>query len=224
MRKLLITIDGPAGAGKSTVSRLLAERLGYRYVDTGALYRGVAVAADRQGVDPADDAALGRLLAGLELRFRPQAGGQRLLDGGRDITEAIRTPAISMLASAVSARPVVRAHLLEVQRALGRERAAVFEGRDMGTVVFPEADVKFFLSASEPARARRRFDELCAKGGSACLEEVERDMRQRDRQDSTRAIAPLAPAPDAVLIDSSAMTVAEVLERMHAHVLEVLSR
>lgn len=224
MRKLLITIDGPAGAGKTTVSRALAERLGYRYVDTGALYRGVAVAADRQGVDPADDAALGRLLAGLELSFRLQAGGQRLFDGGRDITAAIRTPAISMLASAVSARPVVRAYLLEAQRALGRERAAVFEGRDMGTVVFPEADVKFFLSASEQARARRRFDELRAKGGSACLEEVERDMRQRDRQDCTRAIAPLTPAPDAVLIDSSEMTVAEVLERMLAQVLEVLSR
>ncbi len=129
-----------------------------------------------------------------------------------------------MLASTVSARPVVRTYLLEVQRALGREKAAVFEGRDMGTVVFPEAEAKFFLSASEQARARRRFEELRAKGGSAGLEEVERDMRQRDRQDSTRAIAPLAPAPDAVLIDSSEMTVAEVLERMHAHVLEVLSR
>jgi CMP/dCMP kinase len=221
VRKLLITIDGPSGAGKSTVSRLLAERLGYRYVDTGALYRGVAVVADRRGVDPADDAALEGVLAGLELRFEPHAGGQRLLADRLDITEAIRTPAVSMLASAVSARPVVRAFLLEVQRALGREKAAVFEGRDMGTVVFPEADVKFFLSASEAARARRRFEEIRAKTG-ASLEEVERDMRRRDRQDSTRALAPLTPAPDAVAVDSTDLSILEVVDCMHARVRAVL--
>jgi len=217
MRKLLITIDGPAGAGKTTVSRLLAGRLGYRYIDTGALYRGVAVAARRRTVDPQDDAALGRLLEGIDLNFLPGEGGQRLTAGGEDITEDIRTPEISMLASAVSARPVVRAYLLKVQRELGRQKGAVFEGRDMGTVVFPEAEVKFFLSASESTRALRRFAEIQAKTG-ASLEEVERDMRLRDEQDSTRALAPLAPAPDAIRIDSTGLGIDQVVDLMVAHI------
>jgi len=217
MRKLLITIDGPAGAGKTTVSRLLAGRLGYRYIDTGALYRGVAVAARRRTVDPQDDAALGRLLEGIDLNFLPGEGGQRLTAGGEDITEDIRTPEISMLASAVSARPVVRAYLLKVQRELGRQKGAVFEGRDMGTVVFPEAEVKFFLSASESTRALRRFAEIQAKTG-ASLEEVERDMRRRDEQDRTRALAPLAPAPDAIRIDSTGLGIDQVVDLMVAHI------
>ena len=217
MRKLLITIDGPAGAGKTTVSRLLAGRLGYRYIDTGALYRGVAVAARRRTVDPQNDAALGRLLEGIDLNFLPGEGGQRLTAGGEDITEDIRTPEISMLASAVSARPVVRAYLLKVQRELGRQKGAVFEGRDMGTVVFPEAEVKFFLSASESTRALRRFAEIQAKTG-ASLEEVERDMRLRDEQDSTRALAPLAPAPDAIRIDSTGLGIDQVVDLMVAHI------
>ena len=217
MRNLLITIDGPAGAGKTTVSRLLAGRLGYRYIDTGALYRGVAVAARRRTVDPQDDAALGRLLEGIDLNFLPGEGGQRLTVGGEDITEDIRTPEISMLASAVSARPVVRAYLLKVQRELGRQKGAVFEGRDMGTVVFPEAEVKFFLSASESTRALRRFAEIQAKTG-ASLEEVERDMRLRDEQDSTRALAPLAPAPDAIRIDSTGLGIDQVVDLMVAHI------
>ena len=217
MKKLLITIDGPAGAGKTTVSRLLAGRLGYRYIDTGALYRGVAVAARRLSVDPQDAAALGRLLEGIDLNFLPGEGGQRLTSGGEDITEDIRTPEISMLASAVSARPVVRAYLLKVQRELGRQKGAVFEGRDMGTVVFPEAEVKFFLSASESTRALRRFAEIQAKTG-ASLEEVERDMRLRDEQDSTRALAPLAPAPDAIRIDSTGLGIDQVVDLMVAHI------
>jgi cytidylate kinase len=223
LRNLLITIDGPAGAGKTTVSRLLAGRLGYRYIDTGALYRGVAVAARRRTVDPQDDAALGRLLEGIDLNFLPGEGGQRLTVGGEDITEDIRTPEISMLASAVSARPVVRAYLLKVQRELGRQKGAVFEGRDMGTVVFPEAEVKFFLSASESTRALRRFAEIQAKTG-ASLEEVERDMRRRDEQDSTRALAPLAPAPDAIRIDSTGLGIDQVVDLMAAHIQARLER
>jgi cytidylate kinase len=223
MRKLLITIDGPAGAGKTTVSRWLAGRLGYRYIDTGALYRGVAVAARRRTIDPQDDVALGRLLEGLDLNFQPHESGQRLTADGEDITEAIRTPEISMLASTVSARPLVRAYLLKIQRELGRQKGAVFEGRDMGTVVFPGAEVKFFLSASESTRALRRFAEIQTKTG-ASLEEVERDMRRRDEQDRTRALAPLTPADDAIRIDSTDLTIEQVVEQMLAHVKLVLNR
>lgn len=223
VKKLLITIDGPAGAGKTTVSRLLAGRLGYRYIDTGALYRGVAVAASRRTIDPQDDAALGRLLEGIDLNFQPHESGQRLTVGGEDITEDIRIPEISMLASTVSARPVVRAYLLKIQRELGRQKGAVFEGRDMGTVVFPEAEVKFFLSASEATRALRRFAEIQTKTGTS-LEEVERDMRRRDEQDSTRALAPLTPAADAIRIDSTGLSIERVVEQMLAHVKSVLNR
>ena len=223
MRKLLITIDGPAGAGKTTVSRQLAGRLGYRYVDTGALYRGVAYVARRHGIAPQDDAALGRRLNGLELIFEPAESGQRLLADGEDITELIRTPEISMLASAVSARPLVRDYLLKVQRELGRRKGAVFEGRDMGTVVFPEADVKFFLSAAEQIRAQRRFAEIQAKTG-ASLEEVERDMRLRDEQDSTRSVAPLKAADDAIRIDSSDLSIEQVVAQMLVRVQQVLDR
>jgi cytidylate kinase len=223
MRKLLITIDGPAGAGKTTVSRMIAERLGYRYVDTGALYRGVAYVAQRRGIAPHDDEALGRLLEGLKLNFKPTVSGQRLLADGEDITDVIRTPKISMLASAVSAQTRVRAYLLRVQRELGRQKGAVFEGRDMGTVVFPEADVKFFLSASEQIRAQRRFAEIQAETG-ASLDQVERDLRRRDEQDRTRALAPLKAAEDAVWIDSTDLSIEQVVVQMLARVQEVLNR
>ncbi|MBW2517196.1 MAG: (d)CMP kinase, partial [Deltaproteobacteria bacterium] len=160
MKKLLITIDGPAGAGKTSVSRALARRLGYRYVDTGALYRGVAFEVKRQGIDPESEAALAALCDRIQLAFKQEGDGMRLYSASTDISDLIRTPEISMLASAVSAKPVVRKYLLSVQKDIGRRKAAVFEGRDMGTVVFPEADVKFFLDASSQTRARRRYDEL----------------------------------------------------------------
>ncbi len=216
-RKLLITIDGPAGAGKTTVSRALADRLGYRYIDTGALYRGVALAAKSQKIDPQNDVQLAQLCGKLKLTFIKNKKELRLLSNGDDITDYIRTPEITMLASAISARPVVRQYLLDLQRALGNEKSAVFEGRDMGTVVFPDADVKFFLNASTRKRAQRRFNEL-KTDGSQTLDQVERDIQQRDQNDSAREIAPLKPAQDAIVIDSTDMTVAQVVAEMLPHI------
>ncbi len=209
----MITIDGPAGAGKTTVSRALADRLGYRYIDTGALYRGVALAAQIREVDPQDDGALKSLCTGLDLNFIQHQDGLRLYLNGEDISDRIRTPEITMLASAISARPVVRAFLLALQKDLGAEKDAVFEGRDMGTVVFPEADVKFFLDASPRTRAQRRYAEQKSKS-SQTLDEVERDIQRRDRNDSTRDVAPLKPAADAIVIDSTQMGVDEVVNFM----------
>jgi cytidylate kinase len=218
-RDLIITIDGPAGAGKTTVSRKLAEALGYRYIDTGALYRAIALAASEKGVAADDDASLDTLCANLDLEFTLEENRLRLMLDGRDITDRIRSPQITMLASAISARPVVRSHLLTVQRNLGASRRAVFEGRDMGTVVFPDADVKFFLSADPSIRARRRYEELMAKGGKApSLPSVEQDMAKRDRDDSTRRSAPLKPAADAIHIDSSTLGIDGVVALMLEHI------
>lgn len=221
MKELLITIDGPAGAGKTTVSRALADRLGYRYIDTGALYRAVALAAKSRQIDPGDDAALQQLCSELNLEFREINGEQRLFSNGQDVTDYIRTPEVTMLASAVSARPVVRDYLLGLQRSLGARKAAVVEGRDMGTVVFPDADVKFFLSASTEARALRRYEELRQKSKIAPRrEDVERDMRQRDKNDSSRKVAPLKAADDAIVIDSTQLTVDAVVDLMVTHILK----
>ncbi len=216
-KDLLITIDGPAGAGKTTVSRMLAARLGYTYVDTGALYRGVAVAVQRAGIAPDDDAALEKLGREIELRFKIFDDQPRLLLNNVDITDEIRDPEITMLASAVSARPVVRSCLLGLQRALGRRKAAVFEGRDMGTVVFPDADVKFYLDADPKARVQRRYNELAPQKNIA-LADIEKDMCQRDRNDSNRQAAPLKPAPDAIFVDSTHMSAEQVVASMEQHI------
>lgn len=217
MKKLLITIDGPAGAGKTSVSRALAERLGYRFIDTGALYRGVAYEVKRQGIDPENDSDLAALCDRLQLAFKLQANEPRLYSGDTDISDHIRAPEISMLASAVSAKSVVREYLLNVQKDIGRQKAAVFEGRDMGTVVFPEADIKFFLDASSQTRAQRRYAEIKSKSDQS-LEQVEKDMQRRDRNDSTRSLAPLKPAYDAIIIDSTDLSIQEVVDSMLAHI------
>jgi len=212
-KSIVITIDGPAGAGKTTVSRILAKSLGFRYIDTGALYRGVALAAKERGISSDDDSALEKMCRNLSLRFELISNQLKLFSGDRDITEHIRTPEITMMASAVSSRPVVREFLLDLQRSIGKEKQVVFEGRDMGTVVFPDAEVKFFLDASPYTRAVRRFNEM-KNSSSQTLEEVERDIIQRDRNDSTRTAAPLKPAEDAVRIDTTELPLEEVVKTM----------
>jgi cytidylate kinase len=213
LKPLIITIDGPSGAGKTTVSKLLAHRLGYRYIDTGALYRGVALEAMSSGLNPDDDTGLENVLSSLKMKFVSGEKGLRLISNDSDITDKIRTPEISMFASAASARPVVRNFLLDLQRNLGRKKGVVFEGRDMGTVVFPDADVKFYLDASHKTRSLRRYQELKSET-SQTLQDVEKDIRRRDKNDSARDLAPLKPAEDAVIIDSTHLSARDVVDRM----------
>lgn len=219
-RGVVVAIDGPAGAGKSTVSRMLADRLGYALVDTGALYRAVALAARDAGVSWDDGPALGRLAAALRFALVPDGGKVELeVDGARP-GMALRTPEISSGASQVSRHADVRAALLDIQRSLGKDGGVVLEGRDIGTVVFPDAEVKVFLTASDDERARRRMRELRARGDEAQHAEVLRDMKERDTRDSTRAVAPLKQAEGAVLLDSSDLTLDEVVERIADRVAE----
>jgi cytidylate kinase len=214
--RLVVAIDGPAGAGKSSVSKLLTRALGYRLLDTGALYRSVALLAKRAQVAWDDAPGLAAIAAGLEVSFSLQGDTNHITVNGEDVTEAIREPDISQGASKVSALPPVREALLDLQRRLGAEGGVVAEGRDVGTVVFPNAEAKFFLTASEAVRAERRFLELQAKGVEATLEETHREMVERDERDSKRAVAPLLQAEDAVLVDSSGRTLEEVVAEMVA--------
>jgi cytidylate kinase len=221
-RPFIVAIDGPAGAGKSTVSKILARRLGFSLVDTGAIYRCVALSARREGIALDDDAALEALLGRIHVSFRVMGEDNHVFLGGEDVSAEIRLPEVSMGASAVSGRPVVRAGLLEVQRrlALEAETGAILEGRDIGTVVFPDADAKFFLEASPEVRARRRYEELFQKGTERALEEVLADQNKRDRDDSQRAVAPLKAAEDAVRLDSSRIPLSEVVHQLEKVVRE----
>jgi len=211
---LVITIDGPAGSGKSTVSRLLARRLKVLYLDTGAMYRAVALKAKREGVDLKDREKISKLCRDLELHFKTTDGTARLFVGAEDISAAIRSPEMDMLSSAVSALKEVREAMTLLQRKMAEQGGVVAEGRDMGTVVFPDADYKFFVNADPGVRAGRRYRERLERGESVSRGEVEKELRKRDDQDMTRALAPLVPAKDAIIIDTTHLTVEEVVEKM----------
>jgi CMP/dCMP kinase len=207
----MVTVDGPAGSGKSSVSRSVARRLGYVYLDTGAMYRAVALAAKRVGADLGNGPGLGDLCRGLDLSFVSEGNGTRLLMGQEDISRAIRTPEMDLLSSAVSALPEVRRSMTELQRRMGAAGGMVAEGRDMGTVVFPEARHKFFLTASPEVRAERRYRERLDRGEEVSLSRVAEELERRDRQDESRAIAPLRAAEDARVIDTTGLTLEQVI-------------
>ena len=211
---LVIAIDGPSGAGKSTVARLLARALGYTYIDTGAMYRAIGWQAQQHGIDPVNEPALSGLCERTEVTITHDSDEQRVLVNGFDVTGEIRTPEMGMMASAVSKSPAVRMRLLALQRGLGSQGGVVMDGRDIGTVVFPDADFKFYLDASAEERGRRRWQELRDKGMSVDRAAITDEIRARDRQDSSRKIAPLKRASDARYLDSSAMTTDEVLREM----------
>ncbi|HTP65515.1 MAG TPA: (d)CMP kinase [Geobacteraceae bacterium] len=211
---LIIAIDGPSGAGKSTITRLLADKLGYIHIDTGAMFRTVALAAERSGMAIDDEKALAGLCHRVAITFAHSAGGSRVLLDGEDVSEAIRTPGISLLTSAVSAVKCVRDCMLESQREMGKSGGVVLEGRDIGTVVFPDAEVKFFLTASAEERGHRRFLELKAKGEDVSLQGTIAEVARRDAQDEQREHAPLRKAADAIDIDSSGLSIEEVLAFM----------
>lgn len=222
MKMKSVAIDGPAGAGKSTIARELASQLGYIYVDTGALYRAIGLFVLSRGADVKNENAIKGLLLGLKVEIRFVDTEQRVYLNDEDVTSKIRTEAVSMAASAVSALPAVRAFLLETQREIARNNNVIMDGRDIATVVLPEADVKIFLTASPEERARRRYEELIAKGVSADYEAVLSDLKERDYNDSHREIAPLKPAEGSILVDTTGNELEESVEILKGIVREKL--
>jgi cytidylate kinase len=222
-RRVVVTIDGPAGAGKSTVAKRLAAELGYRLLDTGAIYRSVALLARRQEIPWTEGGRLGELARELQIRFELQGEVNHVLVADEDLTGEIRSPEISQGASRVSGHPEVRAALLELQRRLGAGGGVVVEGRDTGTVVFPAAEAKFFLTASPEIRATRRVEELRAAGKEVDFETTVREIRERDKLDSERPVAPMVAASDAVHVDSSGVPLEQVVEKLAARVRSVVA-
>lgn len=207
-----IALDGPSGAGKSTLAKAVAEKMGIVYVDTGALYRAIGLYVYRAGTDPKDEKAVGLLLPQIKLTLVFENGTQKVMLCGEDVGGLIRTQEMSRYASDVSALPCVRAFLLDTQRSIAKTQNVVMDGRDIGTVIIPDADVKLFVTASPEARAERRFNELLSKGQTVTLDEVRKTMAQRDKNDSERKIAPAVPAADAVIFDNSGMTPGEMTD------------
>jgi cytidylate kinase len=211
---LTIAIDGPSGAGKSTVARSLAERLGYTYIDTGAMYRSVALRVKEKGISIEDKFALNQLASSLQIAFFTEKEQTHVLCDGEDITEAIRTPEISRLASSISKQKGVREALVQMQREMGKEGGVILEGRDIGTVVFPDADVKFYLDADSDERVRRRYEEMVEKGVKVDIKETEEELVRRDHNDMHRIHSPLKKAEDALFIDSTHRSAEEIVEEM----------
>ncbi len=224
-RNYAIAIDGPAGSGKSTMARRVAKDLGFVYVDTGAIYRTVGYHMDFYGIGPKDTDGITRLIGDVNIAIEYDADGlQHMILNGRDVTEEIRTPEMSKIASVISAQKVVRDYLLDMQRQLARTHNVVMDGRDIGTVVLPGADVKIFLTADPEVRARRRFDELTAKGEKVQYEKVLQDLIARDEQDKNRKIAPLRPAKDAVHLDTTDLDIEQAAAAMESIIKEKLGQ
>jgi len=213
-KKLIVAIDGPSGAGKSTLSKALSRKLDYLNIDTGAMYRSVALLAQRRGINLHDDAALKKLCDGLSIDFVRENEIEKVLANGVDVSEEIRTPDISLLTAQVATSPSVREAMLQMQRKMGESGGVILEGRDIGTVVFPYAEVKFFLSATAEARGQRRYEELLSQGIAVDLQQTIAEVAARDKVDTARTLAPLMQADDAVLVDSTQLTIDEVLNKM----------
>jgi CMP/dCMP kinase len=214
MSAVVVAIDGPSGSGKSTLAKRLARELGFSYLDTGAMYRALALKMLKQGIEPEEDSRLAALLRQTEIELREQEGRLQVLLDGIDVAHLIRTPEVSQLASRASARKIVRERMMELQRAAAGKGPIVAEGRDIGTVIFPAAQVKIYLDATVAERARRRFEELRANGRQVSMEETVRELTERDRRDSERDLAPLRRAADAVAVDSSSLTADAVADRV----------
>ena len=209
-----IAIDGPAGAGKSTIARAAARNLGFLYVDTGAMYRAIAFSLIRSGIEPEDEKGIEKVLENMTIRIVYSDGEQQILLDGENVTAFLRDEAVGNMASRSASNPKVREKLLQLQRDLAKENDVIMDGRDIGTFVLPDADVKVYLTASVEERAKRRYLELIEKGQDADMEKIKEDIRTRDTQDMNRSIAPLKQAKDAVVIDSSKLTIPEVMDRI----------